>query len=312
MVNRFKIRRVLVVALVTLILGCTSNDKTYAASTTIQDSMTTSTLESGLSVCDNLSDSFDRGGCYLKIAINLSDAGICPLIKDDELNEKICYTYFMELGNYSVCPAFGDAWATDNCFRQVAVLTSNESLCDVASNESIRQNCRYEVGVIGNSTMVCASLSSPSDKDYCLEAAAINSKNISICGGIEGDPIRRYCEYVLGNEYDLVAGDTNDVDILYFFSYSCPHCSGESILLENLERIFPRLNVTYLEIPGNDRTNLNLYGNLSKKFNKTASGVPGTFIGNDMFLGYDDPHHIGRVIREKVFYCLYSKDPCAK
>ena len=77
--------------------------------------------------------------------------------------------------------------------------------------------------------------------------------------------------------------DKNDtVTVYFFYSSSCPHCREETPFLEELERRYPKLEVKYLEVG----KNVELFEELCKEYDTIAVGVPRTFIGNKVFIGF--------------------------
>ena len=80
-----------------------------------------------------------------------------------------------------------------------------------------------------------------------------------------------------------VNSDEGKGAVLYFFySSTCPHCAAEKPFLEELEEMYPQLEVRYLEAS----KNADLFGKMAEDYNTSASGVPRTFIGDKVFVGF--------------------------
>ncbi|HDH41160.1 MAG TPA: thioredoxin, partial [Candidatus Altiarchaeales archaeon] len=76
--------------------------------------------------------------------------------------------------------------------------------------------------------------------------------------------------------------DEDKVEIYFFYSKTCPHCAQEKPFLQELERRYPRLKVNYLVVSENRELLLEL----CKSHNTSPAGVPRTFIGDKVFIGY--------------------------
>ncbi len=80
-----------------------------------------------------------------------------------------------------------------------------------------------------------------------------------------------------------VNSDEGEGAVIYFFySSTCPHCAAEKPFLEELEGIYPQLEVKYLEAG----KNMELFRKMAEEYNTSASGVPRTFIGDKVFVGF--------------------------
>lgn len=71
-------------------------------------------------------------------------------------------------------------------------------------------------------------------------------------------------------------------DVLFFYSTTCPHCAHEKEFLERLQEKYPGLKVNYIIAAENKE----LYEETCRRYNTTPSGVPRTFIGELVFVGY--------------------------
>jgi thiol-disulfide isomerase/thioredoxin len=71
-------------------------------------------------------------------------------------------------------------------------------------------------------------------------------------------------------------------DIYFFYSETCPHCQNELKFLHEIENDYPNLHINYLL----SKDNFELYKQFAEKYNTTTSGVPRTFIGDKVFVGF--------------------------
>ncbi|MBU4341059.1 MAG: thioredoxin family protein, partial [Candidatus Altiarchaeota archaeon] len=64
-----------------------------------------------------------------------------------------------------------------------------------------------------------------------------------------------------------VNSDEGKGAVLYFFySSTCPHCAAEKPFLEELEEMYPQLEVRYLEAS----KNADLFGKMAEDYNTSA------------------------------------------
>jgi cytochrome c biogenesis protein CcdA/glutaredoxin len=97
-----------------------------------------------------------------------------------------------------------------------------------------------------------------------------------------------------------------NVTIYFFYSTTCSHCHAESIFLTKLEPRYPSLDVKRLAVdisPSNAQ--------LMKEFMEThnissTAGVPQTYIGNSVIIGYVDDETTGKLIEQKAQECLQA------
>lgn len=70
--------------------------------------------------------------------------------------------------------------------------------------------------------------------------------------------------------------------VYLFYSNTCPHCKNEIAFLKDLQQKYSQINIQYMEISANAEK----YQEFAQKYNTTAAGVPRTFIGNKIFIGF--------------------------
>ncbi|MBS3766252.1 thioredoxin [Candidatus Bipolaricaulota bacterium] len=96
-------------------------------------------------------------------------------------------------------------------------------------------------------------------------------------------------------------GAAEDKTVLYFFwSEGCPYCQKEKPFLEDLQEDYPSLEVVAKEVSSSNE-NVNLLKEMGQKYGREIRGVPATFLGEDVWVGFTEK--IGGQIKEKVEYC---------
>ena len=99
--------------------------------------------------------------------------------------------------------------------------------------------------------------------------------------------------------------DISNVEELYFFyGQECPHCAKAKPFLENLEKKYSQLKVRSFEVYG-DEKNRELFSLLAQAYGRKIEGVPMIFIGDKVFVGYNDT--ISMQIEQAVKDCLNLK-----
>jgi thiol-disulfide isomerase/thioredoxin len=78
--------------------------------------------------------------------------------------------------------------------------------------------------------------------------------------------------------------ESDQFEVYFFYSKTCPHCLKEKPFLECLENDNPGLRVYYLEIGENH----DLLKEFVVRHNTTTAGVPRTFVGDKVFIGFSD------------------------
>ena len=75
------------------------------------------------------------------------------------------------------------------------------------------------------------------------------------------------------------------ITMYFFWGQGCPHCEEMKPFIQEMQNTYPQLYIKSLET-FNDPANNQLFNAMAKAYNKTADGVPGTFLGDQMFEGY--------------------------
>lgn len=97
--------------------------------------------------------------------------------------------------------------------------------------------------------------------------------------------------------------------IYFFWGNGCPHCEEQMPFMKEMETKYPALNVVYLETWYN-KSNAELFVSMSKAYNVKASGVPATFIGDKVHIGYLDRESSGAEIEKDIRLCIENDDGC--
>lgn len=74
----------------------------------------------------------------------------------------------------------------------------------------------------------------------------------------------------------------NGSNVYFFYSPSCPYCIKEKAFLEELEGRYPEAKIQYIIASDN----WDLFTEVCGYYNTTTSGVPRTFIGDRVFIGF--------------------------
>jgi hypothetical protein len=75
------------------------------------------------------------------------------------------------------------------------------------------------------------------------------------------------------------------ITLYFFWGQGCPHCEEMKPFISEMQNTYPQLTVKSLETFNNPANN-QLFNAMAAAYNKSADGVPGTFIGDQMIEGY--------------------------
>jgi thiol-disulfide isomerase/thioredoxin len=84
---------------------------------------------------------------------------------------------------------------------------------------------------------------------------------------------------------NITRAENKAVCIYFFYGETCPHCAQEKPFLNSLKSKYPQIELHSFEVYFN-KENQKLWENTSKAYGAVASGVPMTFIGNKVFIGF--------------------------
>ncbi|MBW2988056.1 hypothetical protein KY318_00975 [Candidatus Woesearchaeota archaeon] len=104
-----------------------------------------------------------------------------------------------------------------------------------------------------------------------------------------------------------------EVVLRLFWGKGCPHCAKEKEFLKHLEESdkYPGLRIIEHEVYHNE-SNQELFKLLADAYGKRVEGVPTTFIGDSVIVGYGDYMNTGKKIESKIEECIHQggcKDP---
>ncbi len=91
--------------------------------------------------------------------------------------------------------------------------------------------------------------------------------------------------------------------IYFFWGDGCPHCEEEKVFLKAIKQRYPDIEILPFEVWHN-QDNFRLFEMMAKGFGIEISGVPTTFVGDSVFVGYSKK--IATDIEEKIKECLRS------
>jgi thiol-disulfide isomerase/thioredoxin len=93
-------------------------------------------------------------------------------------------------------------------------------------------------------------------------------------------------EAARGQPSAQTAADGGPVVVRYFYGDGCPHCARQALELDEWERRFD-VEIHRYEV-WNDDGNRALFQQLAAAYGVEASGVPATFIGDRVWIGFDE------------------------
>ena len=93
---------------------------------------------------------------------------------------------------------------------------------------------------------------------------------------------------------------TKELEVYFFYSQTCPHCAAEKEFLDNIAQDYPEIKIYRFSIDNSE--NHSLLKDLAKKHDveRYIGLVPMTFVGEDFFLGFDNPKNIGKKIEDSI------------
>lgn len=90
------------------------------------------------------------------------------------------------------------------------------------------------------------------------------------------------------------------VDVHFFYSDGCPHCSKEALFLDKLDDQYDsRVDIKRYEV-SKSQENINLLIDFGRRLNADVSGVPFTVIGDQYFSGYYNDAITGQKIKDQI------------
>ncbi len=74
------------------------------------------------------------------------------------------------------------------------------------------------------------------------------------------------------------------VTVYFFYAFDCPHCKATEPFIDGLEKKYPQVTFTRLEVSGNS-DNMALYNDNMERYHATPRQVPAVFVGDDALVG---------------------------
>jgi cytochrome c biogenesis protein CcdA len=98
----------------------------------------------------------------------------------------------------------------------------------------------------------------------------------------------------------IIAQETDDIDLYFFYGKGCPHCTKALSFIEDLEQSHPQLTVHKHETYFNEESR-DLFIQMSNDYGRSIEGIPTIFLDDEIFVGFSDS--IGSQIEEKLIEC---------
>ena len=94
-----------------------------------------------------------------------------------------------------------------------------------------------------------------------------------------------------------------NLTVYFFYSTTCPHCHEESIFLTRLQSQHPSVEIKSFAVDVSS-SNKGLWMRFAKAYSVTSTGVPQTYIGDKVVVGYGSYETHGKLIEGIVNACL--------
>lgn len=95
-------------------------------------------------------------------------------------------------------------------------------------------------------------------------------------------------------------GDYSGPVVHFFHSQTCPHCQAQKIFNEDLKKEFPDVKWIYHDVGISSESQLYAKMALESGLDLKTLGVPGTFMGDSVVVGFGSPETTGVELREKL------------
>jgi len=97
----------------------------------------------------------------------------------------------------------------------------------------------------------------------------------------------------------------DNTTVYFFYSTTCPHCHEESLFLSKLGSQYPSLEVKSFAVDISQE-NSQLLERFMRAYLVTSSGVPQTYMGDKVVIGYSNYDTHGKLIEEIAKQCIES------
>ena len=104
------------------------------------------------------------------------------------------------------------------------------------------------------------------------------------------------------NDYfnSIIDENPGKIVVFYFYGDGCPHCRTQKDFFDSIASKYPEMEIYMFETYRN-QSNVRLFADISARHGATPRGVPATFIGDKMWIGF--AASVGREIEQKLEYC---------
>lgn len=143
---------------------------------------------------EHLAISYPRYGCYVDVAVQEKDVGICDYIDTDFKYE--CYSGVgIAVGDISICNKLQTQLSKEVCYKGVARTTSDVSKCKLIERDTTEDQCYLGISYASLDIGLCENIKGKSGTFYaeCIKNIAINNEDETICEDITWDKIKDEC-----------------------------------------------------------------------------------------------------------------------
>ncbi|MCC7574238.1 hypothetical protein KO361_01470 [Candidatus Woesearchaeota archaeon] len=103
----------------------------------------------------------------------------------------------------------------------------------------------------------------------------------------------------------IISDDSEKITIYYFWEKGCPNCEIQEEFLKNLENKYDDIEIKSYEVSNQENEELLIL--LLEAYNERKSGVPTTFIGDELIIGFGDAETTGNLIEDIIKKCQINK-----
>lgn len=96
-------------------------------------------------------------------------------------------------------------------------------------------------------------------------------------------------------------GESSKFVVCFFWGKGCPHCMEEKLFLEEMKKQYPSMEIKHYEVWYN-KQNAIFLSKMTEAYHRKASGVPVTFIGENVFIGFSEQTQ--KEIADSIRKCL--------
>ncbi|MCX8166232.1 MAG: DsbA family protein [Candidatus Micrarchaeota archaeon] len=101
----------------------------------------------------------------------------------------------------------------------------------------------------------------------------------------------------------------SNLTIYYFWSYTCPHCKAARPFIETTKVKYPQVTWIEYEVTAFPE-NAKLFESFAKAHKLNHTGTPTFFIGGKAIIGWRDEETSGKLIDERINFCLNNPESC--